>query len=304
MDYRALGKTGSRVSALGYGASPLGGVFGVIDEAEGIRTVHTAIDLGINYIDVAPYYGNTRAETVLGKALKGIPRDAYYLATKVGRYGRGEFDYSAERTMVSVDESLQRLHVDYVDVIQCHDIEFATPAQILDETLPALRKVQEQGKARFVGVTGLSLTNFAAILDHTELDLILSFCHYTLFDTSLSDLTPYLQSKKVGIVNASPLAMGLLTNRGAPDWHPASDRIKERCARAAAYCSSNGADIAKLAIQFSLTNTDVATTLVGTSKPDKIKNNVEWLAEPTDEGLLAEVLKILAPIHDETWYNT
>jgi len=304
MEYRVLGRTGLKVSALSYGASPLGGVFGAIDEAEGIRTVHTAIDLGINYIDVSPYYGNTKAETVLGKALKEIPRDAYYLATKVGRFGPGEFDYSAERAIASVDESLKRLNVDYVDVIQCHDIEFTTPEQILNETLPALRRVQAQGKARFIGITGLPLTNFPAILDHARLNTILSFCHYTLFDTSLTDLIPYLQAKGVGIINASPLAMGLLTNRGAPNWHPASDMVKATCAQAAAHCRSQGTDIAQLAIQFSLANPNIATTLVGTSKPEKLKKNVEWLEEPIDETLLAEVHDILAPIHNETWQNT
>lgn len=304
MEYRVLGKTGLKVSVLSYGASPLGGVFGSINEAVGIRTVHTAIDLGINYIDVSPYYGNTKAETVLGKALKEIPRDAYYLATKVGRFGSGEFDYSAERAIASVDESLRRMGVDYIDVIQCHDIEFTTPEQVLKETLPALRTVQEQGKVRFIGITGLPLTNFPAVLDHTELDTVLSFCHYTLFDTSLADLVPYLQEKEVGIINASPLSMGLLTNRGAPGWHPASDRVKEACAKAAAHCRSKGADIAQLAVQFSLANPDVATTLVGTSKAEKIEKNVKWLKEPIDEVLLAEVQEILSPIHNETWQNT
>ena len=304
MEYRPLGRTGLEVSVLSYGASPLGGVFGDNDEDRGIRTVHTALDLGINYIDVSPYYGNTQAETVLGKALKGIRRDTYILATKVGRFGPGEYDYSAQRVIASVDESLQRLGVDFIDVIQCHDIEFTTPEQILNETLPALRHVQEQGKVRFVGVTGLPLSSFPAILDHTGLDTILSFCHYTLFDTSLTELMPYLIEKKVGIVNASPLSMGLLTNQGPPAWHPASDRVKEACAKAAAHCRGKGADIAKLAVQFTLADPDIATTLVGTSKPEKITNNVRWLEEPINEELLAEVQEILAPVHNETWENT
>jgi aryl-alcohol dehydrogenase-like predicted oxidoreductase len=304
VEYRLLGKTGLKVSVLSYGASPLGGVFGDMNEARGIRTVHTALDLGINYIDVSPYYGDTRAETVLGKALKGLPRDSYVLATKVGRFGSAEHDYSAQRVTASVDESLKRLGVDCIDVIQCHDIEFTTPEQILNETLPALRKVQEQGKVRFIGVTGLPLTNFPAVLDHTQLDAILSFCHYTLFDTSLTDLIPYLEEKEVGIINASPLSMGLLTNQGPPAWHPASDKIKAACAKAAAHCRSKGADIAKLAVQFTLSNPDIATTLVGTSKSEKIESNVKWLEEPIDQELLTEVQEILAPIHNETWQNT
>ena len=301
MEYRPLGKTGLRVSALSLGASSLGSVFRQIDEAEGIRTVHTAVDLGINFIDVSPYYGLTKAETVLGKALKEIPRDRYYLATKVGRYGDAEFDFSAGRVTASVDESLARLNVDYVDLIQCHDIEFGSLDQVVDETIPALRRLQEQGKVRFVGITGLPLKIFRYVLDRTEVDTILSYCHYSLNDTELEGLIPYLKEKQVGIINASPLSMGLLSNRGAPGWHPASEEVKQACARAAAFCREQGVDIVQLAIQFSVSHPDLSTTLVGTANPENIEKNVKWIELPMDEGLLAEVQAILTPIHNETW---
>ena len=304
MEYRELGDTGLSVSILSYGASPLGGVFGAIDETQGIEAVHTALDLGINYIDVAPYYGATKAETVLGKALREVRRDRYYLATKVGRYGAGDFDYSAKRTIRSVDESLRRLGVDYVDVIQCHDIEFTTPDVILNETLPALQRVVGAGKARFVGITGLPLRSFPAVLERTAVDTVLSFCHYTLFDTTLDDLLPYLHSKHVGIINASPLSMGLLTNQPPPDWHPAPKVVKETCARAADVAAHRGSDIAKLAVQFSVAHPGIATTLVGTSKPHKMRRNIHWLEEPIDQDLLADVREILAPIQGTTWDNT
>ncbi len=304
MEVRKLGATGLEVSALGFGASPLGGVFGAIDEQEGMRAVHTAIDLGINYFDVAPYYGEIRAEAVLGRALSTVPRESYYLATKVGRLGPGRFDYSAAQTLASIDDSLSRLGVDYVDIIQCHDIEFTTPRQILEETLPALRRSCQVGKARLVGITGLPLTNFPAILDHAALDTILSFCHYSLNDTALTGLIPYLQTKGVGIISASPLSMGLLTNAGPPDWHPASPAVKAACARAAAHCRENGADIARLAIRFSLSNPAIATTLVGMASPDRVRRNVGYLGTLPDPALLSEVQAILEPVHDETWDNT
>jgi len=303
MEYRDLGRTGLKVSVLSFGGSSLGSVFRNTDEVEGIRTVHTAIDLGINFIDVSPYYGLTKAETVLGKALREIPRDAYYLATKVGRYGDGEFDFSASRVTRSVDESLARLHVDYVDLIQCHDIEFGSLDQVVRETIPALRRLQEQGKVRFVGITGLPLKIFRYVLDRAEVDTILSYCHYALNDTSLETLIPYLQEKQVGIINASPLGMGLLTERGTPPWHPASEEIKETCARAVAYCRNKGVDIARLAIQFALANPDLSTTLVGTANPENLEKNVKWLEGPIDTELLAEVRAILAPIHNKTWLS-
>jgi L-galactose dehydrogenase len=301
VEYRQLGKTGLRVSALSFGASSLGSEFRQIDEAEGIRTVHRAVDLGINLIDVSPYYGRTKAETVLGKALLGISRDRYYLETKVGRYDQAGFDFSAARVTASVDESLARLRGEYVDLIQCHDIEFGDLDQVVHETVPALRKLQAQGKARFVGVTGLPLKIFTYVLDRVELDAILSYCHYALNDSALAGLLPYLQGKGVGVINASPLSMRLLSNQGAPDWHPASPVAKELCARAAAFCREQGVDIAQLAIQFSVSNPGIATTLVGTANPENIERNVRWAETPIDEALLAEVLAIMEPIHNQTW---
>ncbi len=120
MEYRILGKTGLKVSVLSLGAASLGSVYRKIEESEGLRTVHLAMDLGINFIDVSPYYGLTLAETVLGKTLKEIPRDKYYLATKVGRYGEDKFDFSAKLITDIVDESVRLLTVEYIDVIQCH----------------------------------------------------------------------------------------------------------------------------------------------------------------------------------------
>jgi L-galactose dehydrogenase len=301
MEYRTLGKTGLRVSMLGYGASSLGGVFRSINEAEGIRSVHAAIDLGINLIDVSPYYGLTTAETVLGKALKHIPRDKYYLATKLGRYGEDVFDFSPQRITGSLDESLARLGVDYVDLIQCHDIEFVALDQIVQETIPALYKFKESGRVRFIGITGLPLNIFRYVLDRAKVDTVLSYCHYCLNDTALADLVPYLNGKGVGIINASPLGMGLLTNRGTPDWHPASEEIKKTCAKAAAFCRAQGVDIAQLAIQFGVSNPDLPTTLVSTANPENIERNVRWTEMPIDQALLAEVLKILDPIHNQTW---
>ncbi|MBV9866975.1 MAG: aldo/keto reductase [Abitibacteriaceae bacterium] len=303
MQYRTLGKTDLQVSVLSYGASPLGSVFRDVDESEGIRTVHTAVDLGINFIDVSPYYGLTKAEIVLGKALRTLPREKYYLATKVGRYGEDKFDFSAERVTRSVEESLQRLQVDYVDIIQCHDIEFDSLDKIVEEALPALRKLQEQGKARFIGITGLPLKIFRYVLERADADTILSYCHYSLNDTALEELIPFLQSKHMGIISASPLSMGLLTQRGAPDWHPAPAEVQAACARAADYCKEKGADISKLALQFAVAQPDIHTTLVGTASPQNIEKNVAWIDDPIDKTLLAEVRAILAPIHNQSWIS-
>ena len=301
MKYSTLGDTGLEVSRLSFGASSLGSVFRTIDEGEGIRTVHAALDLGINFFDVSPYYGITTAETVLGKALEGIPRDRYSLATKVGRNHDDAFDFSAPAVTASVDESLKRLKVDHVDLIQCHDIEYGDLDQVVEETIPALGKIQEQGKARYVGITGLPLKIFESILDRAPVDTILSYCHYSINDTSLESLLPYLEEKGVGIINASPLSMGLLTKRGTPSWHPDPDKIKETCMKAAAFCKERGEDIARLAVRFSMSNPRIHTTLVGTANPDNIRKNVEWIDEPLDSELLEAVMEILEPVRNRTW---
>ena len=302
MHYRTLGKTGLKVSALGFGASSLGGgVFGPVEESQAIRTVRTALDLGINLIDVSPFYGGTRAETVLGKALQGIPRDRYFLGTKVGRYGDADFDFSVPRITRSVDESLHRLGVDYVDFIQSHDNEYGDLNQIIGETLPALRRIQKQGKARFVGVTGYPLKIFRQILSKTDVDTVLSYNHYSLNDTTLLQLLPFLEDKNVGILNASPVSQGLLTNQGTPDWHPAPEATKRVCREVASYCQKHGSDISKLAIQFALGNSRIHTVIVGTASSEIIVKDIRWIDEPLDHELLARVQSMMAGIKDQTW---
>ncbi len=301
MEYRALGSTGLQVSLLSYGASPLGGVFRDIDHKEGIRTVHAALDLDVNFIDVSPYYGLTKAEAVLGQALKGIPRDKYLLATKVGRYGEAEFDFSPARVARSLDDSLQRLGLDYVDLIQCHDIEFVPLQPLIDHTLPALRRLQAAGKARFVGVTGLPLRALRTVSEQAPLDTILSYCQFALNNAALQADLPFYRQRGVGVINASPLSMGLLTQRGAPPWHPASPQLKAACHSAAQLCRAQGVDIAQLALQFALSNPDIATTLVGTASPANIQQNIEWASQPLDPALLSQVQAILQPVQGRTW---
>lgn len=301
MKYRKLGQTGLDVSVLSYGASSLGSVFREINETEGIKTVHAAIDQGINLIDVSPYYGLTKAETVLGKALADIPRDKYILSTKAGRYGEDNFDFSKKRIIKSLEESLQRLDTDYVDILYLHDIEFGSYDQVMEEGIPALAELKKQGKIRFLGVSGLPLHIFEKVLKHVNLDVILSYCHYSLNDTSLLSLLPLLEERKVGLVNASPLSMGLLNSRDVASWHPADKEMQEACLKAAQFCEAHGYDLAKLAIQYSTRNEAIPTTLVSTASVRNITKNIEWTEEPMDKDILEGVLEILQPIHNKTW---
>ncbi|MGD8897940.1 MAG: aldo/keto reductase [Acidobacteriota bacterium] len=303
METRELGQTGIRVSALAYGASPLGQEFGPVDVPEAMRAVRVALDLGITHIDTSPYYGRGMSEVLLGIALRDVPRDSYTLSTKLGRYDVDKFDFSAQRVLESVDVSLHRLGVDHVDLMLCHDIEFVDVTRIIEETLPALRKVQEQGKVRFVGVSGYPLRIFEHVLEATEVDAIMSWGHYTLQNQRLADLLPRLEKAGVGVLNAGPLGQRLLSSRPVPDWLPASTAVREACRRAAARCTERGTDIAKLALQFAIQRADIATTVVSSARPDSVRQWMTWLEEPPDQELLAEVQAILSPVLNEGWIS-
>jgi len=300
MEYRTLGNTGLKLSYLGFGASSLGGEFREVELDEALRSVRVALDLGMNFIDTSPYYGRGMSEVLLGMALKDVPRDSYYLGTKLGRFDVDHFDFSARRVAESVDVSLHRLRTDHLDVILCHDIEFVEMSRIVEETLPALRKIQQQGKVRFVGVSGYPMKVFRYVLDRTDLDVILSYNHYTLQNTMLADLTPYLKDKGVGIMNAAPFSARLLTDAPLPPWHKATPQVRRVCSRAAEHCRQKGDPIAKLALRYSIGHPDMATCIIGSANPDNVRKWVEWANQPMDEKLLEEVLAILKPIHN--WF--
>lgn len=310
MVYNELGKTGMKLSSLGFGASSLGGVFHDIREAEGIKAVHTAVDNGINFIDVSPYYGHYKAETVLGKALKEIERGRYYLSTKVGRYGENGvnmWDYSAKRVTDSVYESMERLNIDYIDLINVHDVEFADLNQVVGETLPALVELRDKGIVRHVGITDLQPENLKWVIEHVPagtVESVLCFCHYSLNDEMLLDYLDFFEANNVGVINASPFSMGLLSQRGAPDWHPAPQPLKDACTRAAAHCAEKGYAIEKLAVQYSTSNPRIASTLFSSANPANVLKSIGYVNDPMDETLVKEVQEIIGDQMRVRWKNT
>lgn len=310
MEYRELGKTGMMVSKISFGASSLGAVFHPLKEETGISAVHTALDQGINFIDVSPYYGHLKAENVLGKALREVDRSRYYLSTKVGRYGRdgvNHWDYSASRARESVYESMERLGVDYLDLINVHDIEFADLEQICSETLPALVALRNEGTVRHIGITNLNLSHFRYVIEHVPagtVESILSFCHYTLNDDSLTDYLDFFEVHRVGVINASPYSMGLLTERGAPSWHPAPAALQRLAGKAADYCKSKGVSIEQLAVSYSTANPRIATTLFSSTSPENVLRTISYAGTPLDRELLEEVRTILEPGFRDTWVNS
>jgi aryl-alcohol dehydrogenase-like predicted oxidoreductase len=297
MQTRPFGKTGLQLPILSFGASSLGQEFRSVSMDEVLKSVRVALDCGLNFIDTSPFYGRGMSEVLLGIALRGVPRDSYQLCTKLGRYDLQHFDFNAKRVAESVDVSLHRLGTDHLDIILCHDIEFVEMQQIVDETIPALRKLQQQGKVKFIGFSGYPQKIFKFICDQTAVDCALSYNQYTLQNTRFADETvPYLKAKGVGIMNAGPFSARLLTNAPLPAWLKEPEAVKAAARKAAEVCAQKGSDIAKLALQFSLANPDITTTVAGSANPDNIRNWAKWAAEPIDQELLTEVLAIFAPV--------
>lgn len=314
---RPLGTTGKWVSVLGYGGAGLGGIYSEnFDDEEGIRSVHKAFELGINFFDTSPYYGILKAEEVLGRALLDLPRSEIVLSTKVGRYGLEEFDFSAERVTASVNESMKRLNVDYLDVVQCHDIEFVSLDQVVQEAIPALVKLKKDGKIGSIGITGLPLKIYKYVLDRVEpgiVDVMITYCHHTLFDKTLIDDIPYLKSKGVGIINASPLALGLLSPKGPQSWHPGPPELKLVCKNAADLCAERGVSLAKLALMDAISCPDISTTLSSMLTVNEVSQNVNATLEALgikkcasdtqdiEAQCMVDIKNVLQPVMNVTW---
>ncbi len=298
MKKRPLGKTGIDLPILSFGASSLGAEFRDVSLDEVMQSTKTALDLGMNFIDTSPFYGRGMSEIMLGLGLKGIPRDSYLLGTKLGRYSDVHFDFSPKRVEESVHISLQRLKTDHLDVLLLHDVEFVSLPQIWEETLPALLKLKEQGKARAIGFSCYPMKTFNTVLDHIEddIDCLLAYNRYTLQNDTFTELLPRLEAKGIGAIGAGPFSARLLTNAPLPDWLKEPEEVKAAARAAAKLCDDRGVDIAQLALQYACAHEGIATTVAGSANPENIKKWAKWLAEPMDEALLTDVQSIFAPV--------
>jgi L-galactose dehydrogenase len=310
MNCNPLGRTGLNVSRLSFGASALGGVYGQVDEVECISAVHTALDLGINYFDVAPAYGGTVAESVLGKALKGIPRSRYYLSTKVGKYtqldgyGSDVFDYSRSCIRTSLEESARRLGTNYFDIIHLHDFEYQQRRYTewaFTEGVETLLELKNEGRIGNVSYGIYPMDLWHRIFDTLPVDAALVHNHYTLNDTRALELLHVAAKKGIGIINGSPFASGLLSGREAPAWHPASESDRQLLREATAFCQRHGTSIGQLAFQFSSQNPSFPTTLFSTTRSAAVIANVAWHQQPYDPELLSGVRRLLEPIMNKQW---
>lgn len=303
MKYRKLGNTDMEVSILGFGASPLGNVFDECTEKDGVETVHYAIDHGVNFFDVSPFYGLTLAEKRLGTALQG-KRNEVYLATKCGRYGLQDFDFSKNRILKSIDESLTRLKTDYVDLLQLHDIEFVDKRQILEEAMPAIEEIKTSGKARYIGITGLPVRYLAQIVREVEVDTVLSWAHYNLLEDEINDeLVPLSKEKGFGLMNAAPLMQRILSDAPLPEWHRSPEEVKAMQPILLELCAKYGVRLSDVALRYAMDHPDIATTIVGMNRLSLIQQNVAAVDFNIPSQLLEEITQLLAPVKNKMWFE-
>jgi len=303
MEFRNLGRTGLSVSTLSLGGAAIGQQYGPVTLSEVADCVHAAIDSGVNLIDTSAYYGKGTSESMLGEVLAGDWRKQVAICTKAGRLDREVFDFTTQGMRKCLEGSLKRLRTDYVDILLAHDIEYANDYEVvMTETAQVLHDLKREGKCRFIGMSCYPLGLLRQAIERCHLDVVISYCHFNLQNTRLlTELLPVAERYGVGVLNASPLAMGLLTNQGPPPWHPAPIEVKEMCQKAAELCRERNADISFLGMQFCLAEHGIASTITGTAKRAELTENLRAMREPLDPRLLADVQAILAPIKDVTW---
>ncbi len=242
MNYQELGRTGLRVSRLSLGGAQFGQQYGPLSVPQAADVVGAAIDAGVSLIDTSAFYGIGTSEAILGEVLAGGLRERVSICTKAGRLDRDKFDFSAKGMRDCFERSLRRLRTDRVEILLAHDIEYADDFErVFDETAEILHKLKAEGKCRFIGMSCLPLGLLAQAIERCNLDVVISYCHFNMQDaTLLTELIPIANRHGVGVLNASPLSMGLLTNQGPQPWHPAADAIKTACRSAAEFCRSKG----------------------------------------------------------------
>ena len=218
------------------------------------------------------------------------------------------FDFTYERTMASVKESLARLQVSYIDTLQVHDPEFAPSLDIVvGETLRALLDCKKAGLIRGIGITGYPLDmlrelHAKAVAAGIPVESCLSYSHYCLHDTSLvaSGTAAYMAAAGVGVLNGSPLSMSLLSTAGAPDWHPARPALKAIAVAAAKHCAAAGVSFERVAMGFALASPVVPTTLFSTSKLAKLIANIDQTTG--DAPMTPEESKVMGELQAKPFF--
>ncbi|MGG4553838.1 aldo/keto reductase family protein [Paenibacillus humicus] len=311
MKYRRLGGSGLKVSEISLGSWLTYG--GYVERENAVNSIKTAYDLGINFFDTANVYEKGAAEELVGKALKAYPRESYVLATKAfWPMGEGPNDRGLSRKHIveQANASLKRLGHDYVDIFYCHRHDPETP---LHETLRAIDDLIRQGKVLYAGVSEWQASQIAEALgvaDRYLLDrIVVNQPVYNMFDRYIEkEVIPLCERSGIGQVVFSPLAQGLLTGKytSATDIPQDSRAAKlewvrkgiteERIAKVRqleAIAAELGITVGNLALAWILSHENVASALVGASRPEQVTENAKASGIELSEDVLSRIEEIL-----------
>ena len=236
------------VSNIAYGCATLANIYKPLNIDNCKELITYTFKKGINYFDVAPFYGGELAEKNLGDSIKDIPRSELFIATKIGRYtddnsnsgAGGYFDFSPSKIEQSIKKSMNNMNIKYIDLLQCHDIENASTETVLD-ALPLLEHYKTTGIINGIGINSYPIQPLLDIVESTPIQInsVGTYAHNTLINNTILDYIDYFTKKNISIINSSPLAMGLLTPQGPPLWHPASDLMLNTVNDLNTYCKEN-----------------------------------------------------------------
>ncbi|MFB7212628.1 aldo/keto reductase family protein [Streptomyces sp. NPDC056255] len=317
MEFRRLGRSGLTISEIAYGNWLTHG--SQVEEDAAAACIRAALDAGITTFDTADVYAETRAEAVLGRALKGERREGLEVFTKVyfptgpGHNDRG---LGRKHIMESIDNSLRRLQTDYVDLYQAHRYDHSTP---LEETMEAFADVVRSGKALYIGVSEWTADQLRAahgLARELRVPLISNQPQYSaLWRVIESDVVPASEELGIGQIVWSPIAQGALTGKykpGAPlpagsratddkgganmiaDW--LRDDVLERVQRLRPLADSAGLSLAQLAVAWVLQNSNVSAAIIGASRPEQVAENAAAAGVTLDAELLKGIDDILDPV--------
>ena len=311
MEYRRLGSTGMYVSEISYGNWITHG--SQVEQEAAIKCVKTAFDLGITTFDTADVYAGTRAETVLGKALKGIRRESYELFTKVywpTGTGKNDRGLSRKHIMESCHASLKRLNVDHIDLYQMHRFDFETP---LEESLQAFEDLIRQGKVNYIGFsewTAAQISSALKIQDARGYSRFVSSQpqYSALWRVIEAEVVPLSRKEGIGQIVWSPIAQGVLNGKYKPGAKPPAgsratdkksgagmisrwmrDEVLEAVQKLQPVADSVGLTMSQLAIAWVLQNDNVSSAIMGATKPSQVKENVKASGVKLDASVMSAI---------------
>ncbi|MFC0408354.1 aldo/keto reductase [Roseomonas elaeocarpi] len=317
---RPLGRTGIPVSLIGFGAAPLGDLYGTLDDVLAIAALTEAVTLGVNLVDTSPLYGHGLSEHRCGTALRRVGRDAVVLSTKVGRWidvgaGRGDgsgyhggqphaavVDYSAEGTRRSVEQSLLRLGTDRIDLLLIHDVDHWTHGAAVEQRFqeamegayPVLHRMREQGVIRAIGI-GVNDAGICTRFARTgDFDAMLLAGRYSLLEQpALDEFLPLAQEKQIGVLLGGVFNSGILATGPVPgakyNYRDAPPPVLAQVGRIEAVCRAHGVPLPHAALQFALAHPAVSSVVLGATTPDEVRRNLEALDRPAPAALWSDL---------------